>query len=165
MTQGFPSACGMKRNDLFKEHRFGAGDIFDGLARHRIGHEADEIAGMARLHGNADFAVSLEAADARAMPGTRIHHHEWPAHRIDLDAFRRNDAHQQVIDRPLQRPAVHHQLGLIVEDMRDFLGEMVAILVAALAHHIAEQHAALRRIYHVFEGGPKRPKGVLPDTC
>ena len=40
-----------------------------------------------------------------------------PARGIDLDSLRRNDAHQQVIHRPLQRPAIHHQLGLVVEDV------------------------------------------------
>ena len=45
--------------------RLGARDAFDGLARHRLGQEADEVAGMAGLHRDADFAVGLEAADAR----------------------------------------------------------------------------------------------------
>ena len=39
----------MQRDDLFEEDRFGARDVLDGLARHRIGQEADEIAGMAGL--------------------------------------------------------------------------------------------------------------------
>ena len=149
----------MKRNDFLQEHRFGAGDIFDGLTGHGIGREADEVAGVPCFHGNADFAVGLEAADARTMAGTRIHHHEWPARGIDLNSRRRNNAHQQVIHRPLQRPAVHHQLGLIVEDMRNLFGEMVAILVAALAHHVAEQDTALGRIRHVFEGGTEKTEG------
>ena len=149
----------MKRNDLFQEHRFGAGDILDGLTGHGLGREADEVTGMPCLHGNADFAVRLEAADARPMAGARIHHHEWPTRGIDLNSRRRNNAHQQVIDRPLQRPAVHHQLGLIVEDMGNLLGEMVAILIAALAHHVAEQDAALGCIYHVFEGGTEKTEG------
>ena len=48
---------------------------------------------------------------------------------------------------------------LSVGKVRNLLGEMVAILAAALAHHIAEQDAALRRIYHVFEGGTEKTEG------
>ena len=139
--------------------RFGAGDIFDGLARHGIGREADEVAGMPRFHGNPDFAVGLEAADARAMAGARIDHHEGPARLVDLNSLWRDDAHQQVIDGPLQRAAVHHELGLVVEDMGDRFGEMFLILVAALAHDIHEQHAALGRICHVFDGVTEKTEG------
>ncbi len=106
--------------------------------------------------------ISLSALKP-PMPGP------WPARgstttkgrrvRIDLDARRRNDAHQQVIHRPLQRPAIHHQLGLVVEDVWHRFGEMFAILVAALAHHVEEQHAALGRIRHVFKGGPEKTEG------
>jgi hypothetical protein len=32
---------------------------------------------------------------------------------------------------------------------------MLAILIAALAHHVPEQHAALRGIDHVFHRGGK----------
>ena len=46
---GLAVGLGMQRDDLFEEDRFGAGDVLDGLARHRIGQEADEIAGMAGL--------------------------------------------------------------------------------------------------------------------
>ena len=63
---------GMQRDDLLEEDRLGARDVLDGLARHRLRQEADEIAGMAGLHRDADFAVGLEAADARAMAGARI---------------------------------------------------------------------------------------------
>ena len=45
MTQGLPSALGMQRDDLLEEHRLGVHDVFDGLARHRLGREADEVAG------------------------------------------------------------------------------------------------------------------------
>ena len=68
----------MQRDDLLQEHRFGARDVLDGLARHRIGQEADEIAGMAGLEGDADLAVGLEAADARAVPRARIDDDERP---------------------------------------------------------------------------------------
>ncbi len=58
----------------------------DGLARHRLRQEADEIAGMAGLERDADLAVGLEAADAGAVPGARVDDDEWPARRIELDA-------------------------------------------------------------------------------
>ena len=71
----------MQRDDLFEEDRLGAGDVLDGLARHRIGQEADEITGMSGLERDADFAVGLEAADAGTVPGARIDDDERPARR------------------------------------------------------------------------------------
>jgi hypothetical protein len=148
----------VQRNDLFEKHPFGARNILDGLARHRIGEKADEITGMAGLERHPDLAVGLEAADPRAMPGSRIDHDERPAQGIDVNACRRNDPHEAIIDRPLQRAAVDDQLYLVLEHMRRSLGEMLAILITALAHDIPEQHGPLRRIDHVFHGGSKQPK-------
>ena len=145
----------MQRDDLFEKDRLGARDVLDGLARHGVGQEADEIAGMAGLEGDADLAVGLEAADAGAVSGARIDDDERPPRRIDLDARRRNDAHEAVVDRPIERAAVDDELDLVVEHMRRGLGQVLAVLVAALAHDVPEQHAALRGIDHVFHGGRK----------
>ena len=62
----------MQRDHLFEEYRLGVRDVFDRLTGHRIGQEADEIAGMTGLERDADFAVGLEPADAGAVAGTRI---------------------------------------------------------------------------------------------
>ena len=147
----------MKRDDLFKEHRLGAGDILDRLARHRIRREADEIARVPGLHRHPDFTVGLEAANTRTVPGPGIHHHEGAALHIDLHTLRRHDAHQQVVDRPLwQSAAVDHQFRRVIKDVWNRLGQMFAILAAALPHHVHEQHATLARINHVFEGGAEK---------
>ena len=69
----------MELDDFFQEDCLGAGDVLDGLSGHRLGHKADEVAGMAGLHGHADLAIGLEAANAGAMPGTRVEDHEGPA--------------------------------------------------------------------------------------
>ena len=45
--------------------------------------EADEIDRMAGIEGVADLALRLEAADARPLAGSRIHHHDRPLPRID----------------------------------------------------------------------------------
>ena len=68
----------MQGNDLLEEYRFGARDVFDGLAGHRLGKKADEITGMAGFECDADFAVGLEPADAGTVPGARIDDDEWP---------------------------------------------------------------------------------------
>ena len=104
----------MQRDDLLQEDRLGARDVPEGLARHRLGQEADEVAGMAGLEGHADLAVGLEAADAGAVPGARIDDDEGAARRIDLDALRRDDAHEGIVDRPLERAAVDDELRRIV---------------------------------------------------
>ncbi len=109
---------GVQRDHLFEEDRLGARDVLDGLARHRFGQEADEIAGMAGLERDADLAVGLEAADARAMAGARIDDDERPAGRIDFDAFRRNDPDERVVDRPLERAAVDDEFHRVFEHVR-----------------------------------------------
>ena len=40
---------------------------------------------------------------------------------------------------------------------------MLAILIAALAHDVPEQDAALRGVDHVFDGGGKHAKGRRVD--
>src|SRR5262249_43847986 len=51
--------------------------------------------------------------------------------------------------------ATEDQLHVVVEYVWNRLGEVFAILIAALAHDIPEQHAALRGIDHIFHGWPK----------
>jgi hypothetical protein len=126
-----------------------------GLARHRVGQEADEIAGMPGFERDADLAVGLEAADSRAVSGARIDDDERPPGRIDLDARRRFHPHETIVDRPLERSAIDDQLHLVVEHVRDGFGQMLAVLIAALAHDIPEQDAALRGVCHVFHAGSK----------
>ena len=155
---GLAFGIGMQRDDLFKEHCFGARNVLDRLARHGVGQKADEITGMSGLERDADLAVRLEPADARAVPGARIDDNERPAQRIDLDSCGRNDAHQGIIDRSLQAAAVDDELDFVLEHMRRSLREMLAVLIAALAHDVPEQHGPLRRIDHVFHGRSKQPK-------
>src|SRR5262249_55001073 len=103
----------MQRDHPFEKTRFRARNVGDGLPRHRLRQEAYEVAGVAGLEDDADFAVGLEAANARAVAGARIDHHEWPARRIDLDAGRRNDAREAIIDGPFERTAVDNQLDVV----------------------------------------------------
>ncbi len=145
----------MERDHAFEEDRLGARDVLDRLPGHGIRQEADEIAGMPGLERNADLAVGLEAADARTVSGARIDDDERTARRIDLDALRRHDPHQNVVDRPVQLPAVHHEFHLVVEHVRGGLRQVLAVLIAALAHDVPEQHAALGRIRHVLDRGSK----------
>src|SRR5690242_13775172 len=108
---------------------------------------------MTRLESYADLAVGFETTDARTMAGTRINYDEGPPLRIDLSSGRRNDAHQRVIHRSIELAAVNQKLGLIVEHMRSGFLQMLAILIATLAHNVPEQNAALRGVDHVFDGG------------
>src|SRR5262249_25417012 len=152
---GLSIRLGMERGGLLEKNRLGARDILDGLAGHGIRQEADEIAGMPGLECHADFAVGLEAADAGAVAGARVDDDERPARRVGLEPRRRNPLQEAVVARPLERPAVDEQLPLVVEYVWNRLGEVFAILVAALAHDVPEQHAALRGIDDVFHGRRK----------
>ena len=143
----------MKIDHLFKKVGLGASNILDGLARHRIGQKSDEIARMSRFEGDTDFAVCLKPADPGTMAGTGIDDNERSLRRIDLNAIRRDNLDQSVIDRPLQRAAIHDKLDLIVQNMRRCFRCVLAIRIAALSHNVTVQNAALCRIDHVFGGG------------
>ncbi len=99
----------MQRDDFFQEHRLGAHDVLNRLAWHRIGAEANEVARMTGIHGDADFAVCLKAADARAVSGARIHDNEWTLFCVNHHTFRRNDADQTVVDGLRKISAVQHE--------------------------------------------------------
>ena len=148
-----------------RKSAFRAGDILDRLPRHRLGHESDEVAGMAGLHRDADLAVGLEAADARTVAGARVDHDERPAGRVDLDAARRLDAHQSIIHRSLQVAAVGDQLDLIIENMGYGFGHVLAVLLAALAHDVQEQDTALSAVHEVFKSGCKDTRQRVTWNC
>jgi hypothetical protein len=142
---------GMQRRDFLEEKPFGAGDVLDGLARHRVRQESNEITGMTGMERDADFAVGLEAADAGTVSGARIDDDKGPLLGVDLDALGRNDAHQPVIDGPFQPAAIHDQFGGIAEHIRRGLRHVFAVLIAALAHHVEKQHPALGGIDGVLD--------------
>jgi hypothetical protein len=142
----------MTRDHFLDEDRFDPGNPFDGLPRHGLGQEPDEITGVPGLHGDTDFAIGLEAANAGTMAGARINHDERSTPRINLDALRGNDPHKRVIDRLLEISAVDDQFSGVTQYMWRGLCYVVTILVAALAHDIEKQHAALPGIHHVFDG-------------
>ena len=153
---GLAVGLGVQRDHALQEDRLGTGDVLDGLPGHGIRQEADEVAGMPRLERDADLAVGLEAADPRPMSRARIHHHEGTPRRIDRDPLGRHDASQGVIDGPVELPAVHHQLDRVVEHVRRGLCQMLAVLIAALAHDVPEKDIALGGIDHVLDRGSYR---------
>jgi hypothetical protein len=104
------------------------------------------------LHRHADLAVRLETADSWPVARTGIDHDERTAPDIDLHSARRSDAHQPIVDRPLQLSAIDDQIDGIIEDMRRGFSQMFAVLNTALAHNIEEQDAALPGIHQILEG-------------
>ena len=95
-------------------------------------------------------AVRLEPADPGTVPRTWVDDHEGAPPRIEGDAFRWDDPHKPVIHRALQRSPIDDKLRLVAEHMWHSLGQMLAILVAALAHDVPEQHRALGRVDRVI---------------
>ena len=156
---GLAFGVGVQRDHFLQEGRLGVDDVLDGLARHWLGREADEVGRVAGAHGHAQFAVGLEAADAGAVAGTRIDHHEGALARIDGHALRRLDAHQQVVDRLGKRAGIEHQFGIEAQHVRHGLGLLRVVLVAALAQHVPEQDGALHRVRHVLAHGPPGLRG------
>ena len=91
ITTGLPSASGCSSITRSRNAASAAHDVLDRLAGHRLGQEADEVAGVAGAHGDADLAVGLEAADARPVAGARVDDDERPLALIDGDAGGRDD--------------------------------------------------------------------------
>ena len=153
MTQGLPSASGCSAMTFFKKDRLGARNVFNGLSRHRVRKKAHEVTRVARFERDANFAVGLEAADAWPMAGARINDDEGRAAGIDLDACRRNDTRQDIIDRPFEAfghraPAQLHnreRAAPIWRCARDRL-------IAALAHGVPEQNLPLGRVHGERKG-------------
>ncbi len=132
----------MKSYDFLEKHGFGSRDVLNRLARHGVRQESDEVAGMAGLDCDADFAIGLEAANAGSVSGARVHDNEGAASRIYRGPGRRNDPHEYIIDGARERATIGDEFGLIFEHMRNRLGEVFAILISALTHHVQIQHAA-----------------------
>ena len=133
----------MSLGDLLEEDRLGAADVVDRLPRDRLRQEADEIDRVAGAQRHADFALGLHAADSGTVPGARVDDDDGRLRRIDRHVRRRDDAHQEVIDRPLQRPAVEHDLGGEAQHVRRLLGRLRSLDVAPLVERLEKQHAAL----------------------
>ncbi|HEY6620885.1 MAG TPA: hypothetical protein VIY68_15170 [Steroidobacteraceae bacterium] len=75
-----------------------------------------------------DFNDEKESDDKkRASPMRRIDRHGG------------DDGREGVIDRPFKRAAIEHQFDIIMEHMRDCFGQMFAILITALPHHVQKQ--------------------------
>ena len=126
----------MPRGDFGDEDRLSAADVLNCLPGHRIGEEPNEIAGVTRLQRLADFAFRLHPANTRPVSGARIDDHDWRLGGINLDPYRRNDLHEQIVHRTLQRPAVADKFSGKIEDMRRFLRGALDVLVASLPQRI-----------------------------
>ena len=100
----------MQLDDLLQEPRLRFGDILDGLPRNRFRQETDEVRWMTCLQSHPDLALGLEATDPGTVTGTRIDDDEGAVFRIHPLARRWFDAHQNVIDRSFERPAVHDEI-------------------------------------------------------
>ncbi len=143
---------GVQFDDLLDKPRFRAAHVLDRLTRHRVRREADEIAGMAGCKDDPDLTVGLHAADARAMPGARIEHDERPLSWVEFDPHRRQDANEAVIDGALELAPSHHQFEFEVQDVRNLLGGMFEVVVAALAQDVEEKDRALPRVDPIIDG-------------
>ena len=142
----------MRGGHLLDENRFCASNVVDCLTRNGFGQKSNEIARMAGLERDTDFAIGLEASNSGTVPGTWIDNDEGPQLWIDFDARGRNYPHQHIVDRTLQCASIDDQFGLVIEHVRRRFGHVLAILVPALTHDIPEQDAALERIYRVAYG-------------
>ena len=147
---------GVALRDLFEEDRLGAADVFDRLPRNRLRQEADEVDRVAGAQRHADFALGLHAADPGSVAGARVDDDDRRLHGIDRHVRRRDDAHERVIDRPLQGAAVEHDFGGEAQHMRRLLGRLRELDVAPLVEGLENQHAALPRVGPILRSRAER---------
>jgi hypothetical protein len=142
---GLALGFGVQLGDFLDETRFRRRDIAQGLTRHRLGVEHDEIGGMAGAQRHSDLAVLLHPAHAGAVAGARIDDDERPLLRIDGHARLGVNPEQGVVRRPFEGARVEHDIVIEIEDRRFALGAVFEKDVAALAHRVPEQDRTLHR--------------------
>ena len=114
--------------------------------------EADKVARVTGGESDPDFAVLLHAADAGTVAGSRIEDDERALHRINLDAGRRHDPEESVIDGPLEAAPVENGLKLEVQDVRRRPRKIFKMVVPAAAEHVEEQDRTLPGVNPIFLG-------------
>jgi hypothetical protein len=145
-------ALRMTLRDDPNELRLGVRHVGERLARLGVGIEDDEIHRVTGLQGDTDLGVFLEAADAGTVAGPRVDDDVGPELVVDLDAPRRHDAHERVIDRALERAAICQHFVLVCEHRRLARFLVLDEVVAALAQRVPEQRRALREVDRVLPG-------------
>ena len=153
-------AIGMQLRDVAQEGDLGFNHVLDPLPRDGIGHEGDEVAGMAGAQCDTDLAVGLEATDTRAMPGARVDHHEGACQFIGLYTLGRVHAQKLIVDGARQGLAFHHDVGIEAKYGGAGLLDMFEVFVAALAHDIPVEDAALDAVTPVVGRGTAEAEGV-----
>jgi hypothetical protein len=108
---------------------------------------------MPGLKSDANFAIGFEAAYAWAMSGTRIDHYKGAAAMVNLYLFWWGDAHKPIVDGTLEGPSICNPLDRIIENVRYYLGPLLAILITALPHRIPKEHLPLSCVDDVTKGG------------
>src|SRR5579863_899 len=96
--------------------------IGDRLALARLRKEGDEIDRIPLMQGNADFRLALEAADARALTGTRIDNDDrrlgWVETIFNADVAKASDAEERVVCRPFEPASIENELVVEVDKRR-----------------------------------------------
>ena len=151
MTQGLPSAWGCNSETFFRNTASARAISSMVWPGHGLRQETDKITRVTGFKSDADLAVGLEAANTGAVSGARIDDDKRPARRIDLDTGRRDNADKTIVDRLVELAAVGNEFHLVIEHMRGCLRQMLAILIAALPHHIPEQDVPLRGVDEIFD--------------
>src|SRR5262245_44188588 len=90
----------------FDKGRLRATHVFNRLTFYRVRQEPNEIARMAGRERDSDLAITLHAADAGTVSGTRIDDDERARCLVNVDTLRRKNPWQAVVDRTRQYPSV-----------------------------------------------------------
>ena len=153
MTKGLLPAPGCRRMTSSRNRDSAVPDVHQGLARDRLRVEPDEVDRVAGAEGEADLGIELEPTDPRALSSPRVHDDDGPLRGIDRQSLWRPDLHQGIVARSVQLATVDEDVIAEDQDRRLALGDVLQKDVAALTHHVPEQHGALDRVHQVFRPG------------
>ena len=81
---------------------------------------------MSGIERHADLAVGLEAPDPRPVSGARVDDHKG-RFGIDGRSFRWHDPDESVVDGSLKSAAIDDKFGVIVENVRHLLRDMLLV--------------------------------------
>src|ERR1035437_1852876 len=129
--------------------------VGDGLTWTRLRKEGHEIDRIPFMQGNTDFRIAFEAADTRALTGTRVDNDDRWFRRVetifDTVVAYTSDTEQRIVSRPFEPASIENKLVVEVKERR-LAGTLVGQqIVGTLAQRVDEEDPALPEVALIIQ--------------
>ena len=129
--------------------------VGDGLTWTPLRKEGDEIDRIPFMQGNTDFRIAFEAADTRALTGTRVDNDDRWFRRVetifDTVVAYTSDTEQRIVSRPFEPASIENKLVVEVKERR-LAGTVVGQqIVGTLAQRVDEEDPALPEVALIIQ--------------